>query len=148
MRREGIKNYYYFGADTEAMSQLVQMITHAKSIMENLPDRSGENENWRKQQCKFTVVISLGYGKTQGTEHKSKSVDAVSNLGSDSPDWFQTDVEAALLAPTAMNQQKFMLALENGRISAKAGSGFYTKIDLGIVKYHFEIGAGKENFEC
>lgn len=25
--------------------------------------------------------------------------------------------------------------------------GFCTKIDLGIVKYHFEIGAGKENFE-
>ena len=23
----------------------------------------------------------------------------------------------------------------------------YTQIDLGIVKYHFEVGAGKENFE-
>lgn len=23
----------------------------------------------------------------------------------------------------------------------------YTKLDLGIVKYHFEIGAGKDNFE-
>ena len=27
-----------------------------------------------------------------------------------------------------------------------AGMGFYTKVDLGIAKYHFEIGAGKENF--
>jgi hypothetical protein len=23
----------------------------------------------------------------------------------------------------------------------------YTRIDLGIVKYHFELAAGKENFE-
>jgi hypothetical protein len=23
----------------------------------------------------------------------------------------------------------------------------YSKMDLGIVKYHFELGAGKENFE-
>jgi hypothetical protein len=23
----------------------------------------------------------------------------------------------------------------------------YAKLDLGIAKYHFEIGAGKENFE-
>lgn len=30
------------------------------------------------------------------------------------------------------------------KVTAKAaGMGFYTKIDLGIVKYHFEIGAGK-----
>lgn len=57
-----------------------------------------------------------------------------------------TTFEAALLAPTAMNQQKFTLHRENRTVSAKAGSGFYTKIDLGIVKYHFELGAGKENF--
>lgn len=54
---------------------------------------------------------------------------------------------AALLAPTAMNQQKFTLTLENGRAQAKAGAGFYTKVDLGIVKYHFEAAAGKENFQ-
>lgn len=44
MRREGTKNYYYFDADAEAMNQLLQMLTHAKAIMENLPDRSGEKE--------------------------------------------------------------------------------------------------------
>ena len=27
-----------------AMNQLLQMLTHAKAIMENLPDRSGEKE--------------------------------------------------------------------------------------------------------
>ncbi|MGN0567201.1 MAG: ArsR/SmtB family transcription factor [Acutalibacteraceae bacterium] len=43
MRREGTKNYYYFDADAEAMDQLLQMLCHAKEIMESLPDRSGEN---------------------------------------------------------------------------------------------------------
>lgn len=48
MRRKVTKNYYYFDADTEAMNQLLQMLTHAKHIMENLPDRSEENDKWRK----------------------------------------------------------------------------------------------------
>ena len=62
------------------------------------------------------------------------------------PDWFQAGAEAALLAPTAMNQQKFVFTLNGDKVSARAGLGFYSKIDLGIVKYHFELGAGKENF--
>lgn len=44
MRREGTKNYYYFDADMEAMNRLIHMLQHAKEIMEQLPDRSGENE--------------------------------------------------------------------------------------------------------
>ena len=48
MRREGTRNYYYFDADTEAMNQLLQMLTHAKEIMENLPDRSGGNNENRR----------------------------------------------------------------------------------------------------
>ena len=95
---------------------------------------------------KLTVVISLGYGKAQGVEHKSKPMNAVSNINPNSPEWFKKGVEAALLAPTAMNQQKFMLVYEDGKITATASKGFYSKIDLGIVKYHFEVGAGKENF--
>ena len=63
------------------------------------------------------------------------------------PDWFKKGIDAALLAPTAMNQQKFQFTLKENRVLAKAGIGFYSKIDLGIVKYHFEIGAGKKNFD-
>ena len=95
---------------------------------------------------KLTVVISLGYGAVQGVAHKSKSVDAVSNVSANTPDWFQEGVKCALLAPTAMNQQKFTFTCTDGKVTAKAGKGFYTKIDLGIVKYHFEIGAGKAVF--
>ena len=42
VRREGTKNYYYFDADAEAMEALLRMLTHAKRLMEQLPDRSGK----------------------------------------------------------------------------------------------------------
>ena len=35
-------------------------------------------------------------------------------------------------APTGMNQQKFYFELKEGKIKAKPGFGFYTKIDLEI----------------
>ncbi len=95
----------------------------------------------------MTVVISLGYGKVQGNSHVSKSVEQVSNACESSPEWFVRGVKCALLAPTAMNQQKFKFIYDDGKVSASSSMGFYTKIDLGIAKYHFEIGAGKENFE-
>lgn len=44
MRREGTKNYYYFDADTDAMQRLLQMLQHAKEMMEALPDRSGAED--------------------------------------------------------------------------------------------------------
>ena len=95
---------------------------------------------------KLCIVISIGYGKNQGSAHKVKTADEVVKGDGAQPEWFRAGVEAALFAPTAMNQQKFTFALSGNRVSVKAGIGFYTKIDLGIVKYHFEIGAGKENF--
>ena len=93
---------------------------------------------------KLVVVISLGYGENQGVAHKSKEVAQVSNYATGKPEWFLEGVEAALLAPTAMNQQKFYLSLENDKVIAKAGMGFYTKMDLGIVKYHFEAVSGRK----
>lgn len=98
------------------------------------------------QDEKLCIVIALGYGKTQGVAHKSKTPAEVSKTVEPAPAWFQRGVAAALLAPTALNQQKFLLTRNGNQVTAKAGFGFYAKIDLGIVKYHFEIGAGKENF--
>lgn len=95
---------------------------------------------------KLCVVIAVGYGKTQGTAHKVKSVDEVVRTDGVLPEWFRGGVECALLAPTAMNQQKFVFSLTGNTVSVKAGTAFYSKVDLGIVKYHFEIGAGRENF--
>ena len=96
---------------------------------------------------KLAVVISVGHGKSRGVKRKSKTPQQVSNITPSSPLWFKEGVEAALLAPTGVNQQKFHITLhDDGTVSAKAGWGPVTKMDLGIVKYHFEIGAGKENF--
>ena len=96
---------------------------------------------------KLCLVISIGFGKTQGVPHKSKPKEAVMRVNGSVPSWFEKGIEAALLAPTAMNQQKFVFTLNGNQVSVKAGLGFYSKIDLGIVKYHFEIGAGKDNFQ-
>ena len=93
---------------------------------------------------KLSAVIALGYGKTQGHPHRSKNIYTISNLSSDSPEWFRKGVEAALLAPTAMNQQRFYLDLTGSGVRASAGVGIYAKLDLGIVKYHFEVGSGKD----
>ena len=95
---------------------------------------------------KLCAVIAVGYGKTQGSGHRVKSVREVTEGEPPFPEWFVSGVEAALLAPTAMNQQKFRFALQGNRVSATAGSGFYTKLDLGIVKYHFAMGAGADAF--
>ena len=95
---------------------------------------------------KLCAVIAVGYGKTQGSGHRVKSLREVTEGEPPFPEWFVSGVEAALLAPTAMNQQKFRFALHGNRVSATAGSGFYTKLDLGIVKYHFAMGAGADAF--
>lgn len=92
---------------------------------------------------KLQIVIALGYGETQGVQHKSKPMEELCSVNEQMPDWFRAGMESAMLAPTAMNQQKFCFILQNGKVTAKSGMGFYTKIDLGIAKCHFEIGAGK-----
>lgn len=96
---------------------------------------------------KLVLVIALGYGARQGVPHRSKSPEAVMDAVEPVPSWFMNGVQAALLAPTAMNQQKFRFILEpDNSVTAKAGGGPYTKVDLGIAKYHFQLGAGKNNF--
>ena len=95
-------------------------------------------------------VIALGYGTIPGVQHPLKPVDQFYESDGLPPKWFQDGMEAAILAPTAVNQQKFKFILHEGnKVETKTGFSMagYTNIDLGIVKYHFEIGAGKENFE-
>lgn len=94
---------------------------------------------------KLVCVLSLGYGTTQGVLHKSKEMDALCDV-SEKPVWFIQGMEAVRLAPTAMNQQKFLFSLDGNKVTIKSTGGFYPQVNLGIVKYHFEIGAGKENF--
>ena len=104
---------------------------------------------------KLCCMIALGYGNEPGRNLKRKTAQKVSNASNITPKWFNDGVAAALLAPTAVNQQKFRfeyLGPDADNIhQVKAERGFsligYTKMDLGIAKLHFEIGAGKENFK-
>ena len=92
---------------------------------------------------RFSMVIALGCGESQGQPHKGKSYDDVVATKGNAPAWFVNGVEAALLAPTAVNQQKFVIGMcEKKPVVKVAGRGFYTKVDIGIVKYHFEVGSG------
>lgn len=91
------------------------------------------------------MVIALGFGAGQGTPHRGKTADKVTELSGPAPDWFRDGVEAALLAPTAVNQQKFCFSLEGEEpVIRVKGLGTCTRVDLGIAALHFELGSGRK----
>ena len=91
------------------------------------------------------VWPTLGYGEDQGRQHRSKDPARVSELAGPAPDWFRQGLEAALLAPTAVNQQKFCFGMEGESPTARVrGLGTYTRVDLGIAALHFELGSGRK----
>ncbi len=94
----------------------------------------------------LALIIAVGVPKDPGKPHKSRKMEQVMDAPSPSP-WFLRGMESALLAPTAINQQKFLIRQVNENTArAIAGVGPFSRVDLGIVKYHFELGAGRENF--
>lgn len=107
-------------------------MTHGKS--------SAEVKKGEKLGC----IISLGYGENVGVPHSSKPMEELCKAD-EMPEWFKNGMKGAMLAPTAMNQQKFKIELlPSGEVRATCGKGFYTKLDLGIVKYHFEAASGRK----
>lgn len=134
----------YYGEHIALFAQMLGLntcwaaMTFSKGVVKNSCQiKTGE---------KLVCVLALGYGQTQGVPHKSKALKDVCTAAGETPDWFQNGIKAALLAPTATNQQKFVFSLEGRQVSVKSTGGFYSKVDLGIVKYHFEVGAGTDNF--
>lgn len=94
---------------------------------------------------RFCMVIALGYGATQGVPHKNKPMEKLVASKGQMPDWFAKGVEAAMMAPTAVNQQRFKMGIVDGEPVIKvSGRGFHTLVDLGIVKYHFEAASGRK----
>lgn len=93
---------------------------------------------------KLVCVIALGYGETQGKPRKTKPIEKLMDCekGLVIPEWFECGMMAAQLAPTAVNHQKFRIRLEaDDAVSAVSLRGSYAKLDLGIVRLHFETGA-------
>ena len=92
---------------------------------------------------KLVAVIAIGYGENPGSAHVSKPMDKLCTVpGEDMPDWFKEGVEAAMLAPTAINQQKFVIELNDGVANVMSKRGPFSRVDLGIVVYTFEAASG------
>lgn len=162
----GVTNYIIMaGEKNDSFDERVgyfgeQLVLYAQSLGLNtcwagLSYRKVKGTYELEEGEKISCYIALGYGETQGVSHKIKSPGDVSNVSAQTPDWFLAGVEAALLAPTAVNQQKFhfeylppLTAEDHARVIATPGFSIvgYTKVDLGIAKYHFEVGAGPDNF--
>ncbi len=96
-----------------------------------------------KKNEKMQLVIAIGYGEIAGHPHKSKTFEEVTKVDGEAPDWFVSGVMAALLAPTAVNQQAFTFIYKDGVTKLKRSLRPYADIDAGIVKYHFELASGK-----
>lgn len=103
----------------------------------------GKSQARIKKGQKLLIIISLGYGVTQGVPHKSKPIEELGHADPET-DWFAAGMEAVSLAPTAVNQQKFFFECKDGVVTARSLGGFYSNIDLGIAKYHFEAVTGHE----
>ena len=92
---------------------------------------------------KIVCVIAIGYGENEGTKHKSKPLAKLCAVREeDMPSWFRDGMKAAMMAPTAVNQQKFFVDIDGEEAVITAKRGPLTKIDLGIVKYNFEAASG------
>ena len=103
---------------------------------------------------RLIIAIALGYSDQCGNPHRSRSFDEVASVKlPPAPGWFVEGVKAALLAPTAINQQRFHLTMTDRTgdgglpvVELTAKFGPYSHVDLGIVRYHFEVAAGRYNF--
>ena len=116
------------------------------------------SEHFEYQKTFFVFYLFLKF-RSQTILKKDRSLKCntfkkVSNARYITPDWFKKGVEASILAPTAVNQQKFSfeyVEIRNNSHLVKANKGFsligYTRIDLGIAKFHFEIVVGNEIFD-
>jgi len=94
---------------------------------------------------KAVIDISIGYGENQGVPHKSKPMSEFGDTDG-APDWFVRGLEYAMLAPTGVNKQGFRFERDDDKVRMIFGKSTLSQIDAGIVRLHFELGAGKENF--
>ncbi len=93
---------------------------------------------------KLCIVIALGYGAAQGIAHQSKPVSKLSEGMATAPEFVKNGLHCAMLAPTAMNQQKFKIICDSeGNARLVFGKSPYARLDSGIITYHYEVGTKK-----
>lgn len=156
---KGVKNYFiltgkespeldeklgYHGAELMLYSQMLGLNTwwiggtyNSKNISKYL----------KSDEIIAKGIIVVGYGETQGVVHKCKKAEEIATYDGIAPQWFQEGIEFLLCAPTAYNKQDFVVKGNDNKVRLYSESGSFGEIETGIGKYHFEVGAGKENFE-
>ncbi|MCD7867087.1 MAG: nitroreductase [Clostridiales bacterium] len=157
---KGVKNYIVLaGPDTTGIDEKLgyssaDLMLYAQTLGLNtwwiggMFSRKNAKKNVNAgENTKIIGIVVVGYGENQGVPHKSKSASDISSYDGTAPKWFNEGVKAALLAPTAMNKQAFSIRGKGNKVSMTCDNGSYSGADLGIGKYHFELGAGKNNFE-
>ena len=106
---------------------------------------------YKKGKCNVTVssgekvvcVIAFGYGVNEGLKRTTKPMEKLCNVPEkEMPGWFKNGMKAAMMAPTAINQQKFYVELDGEEVTITSKPGPFSKVDLGIVKYNFEAASG------
>lgn len=159
MLGKGVKNYIVLaGTDSEDLDEKLgycgaDMILYAQTLGLNtwwiggMYNAKGAQKNMNSGAVRINGVLAIGYGQTQGVPHKSKTAAEICSYKGTAPQWFIDGVGALLLTPTALNKQAFTVRGDGNKVHLTCNSGHFAGIDLGIGKYHFEVGAGKDNFE-
>lgn len=154
---KGVKNFFVLaGPDTPELDERLgycgaDLMLYAQTLGLNTWWVGGTFNRGRLNAAagenKVIGVIAAGYGAVQGKPHKSKKSEEAAVYEGSVPAWYKEGVEAALLAPTALNKQAFLIKGKGNKVKITCDNGVFTGADLGLVKYHFELGAGKENFQ-
>lgn len=153
---KGVKNYFILAGDeTEDFEEKLgycgaDLMLYAQTLGLNSWYIGGMfHHNVKQFAAGKTVigVIAIGYGKTQGTPHRSKDMSEVSAYQGAQPAWFVKGVAASLLAPTALNKQDYFITGSGNKVQMRNDNGIFTGVNRGLIKYHFQLGAGQENFE-
>lgn len=99
---------------------------------------------------RVACVIAIGYAEDKGVLHKLRSPETLAPDYAAAPQWYRQGVDAAQLAPSAVNQQKYRFALIGGDgplpvVHIRRGRSLvgYTRMDMGIAKLHFEMGVNE-----
>lgn len=76
-------------------------------------------------------------------KERSKQAEDMRRFDELPPPWFDAGVQAAALAPSAMNRQPVVFEYRHGQATAGVpGEEGHNLVDLGIAKLHFELAAG------
>lgn len=153
---KGVKNYFILAGDADADLEeklgyvAADLMLYAQTLGLNTWYVGGTfNRRVAKyvESKKVVGIVAVGYGEKQGAPHKSKAAKDVSSVDDETPEWFINGVEASLLAPTALNKQDYIITRDGNKVKIENENGVFTAVNRGLIKYHFELGAGKENFE-